>query len=190
MNIVYVSAAKIPSNIANSINIVKSCSAMANLGHEVVLLAPDTREPAVRRDVENVFDFYGVRENFRIEKIPAPKRTGGRTLYTLLVLWFLLRNKPDLIIGRYIRVLRHCCHLGIKMIYECHSPIVKADGVKYKRLASLCRCPSFSLLVTITEAFREHFLGLKLPGLDRAKVYSYPCGGEPVMPNLEKAVLS
>lgn len=190
MKIVYVSAAKIPSNVANSINIVKSCGAMANLGHEVVLLAPDTLEPAVRTDVENIFAFYGVKENFKIRKLPAPKRMGGRTLYTLLVLLFLLRHKPDLIFGRYIRALNYCCRLGIKTIFECHSPIVKTDGVKYKRLESLCRCPSFSLLVTITEAFREHFLGLKLPGLDRAKVYSSPCGGDPVSPDLKKAALS
>jgi glycosyltransferase involved in cell wall biosynthesis len=162
---------------------------MANLGHEVVLLAPDTQEPAIRKDVDNLFGFYGVRENFKLVKLPAPKRMGGRTLYTLLVLIYVMRHKPDLVFGRYIRALRHCCRLGVKTIYECHAPIVKEDRVKYQRLASLSRCSSFMLLVTITEAFRAHFLSLQLPGLDRTKVISYPCGGDPVATEPKRAVL-
>ena len=54
--ILYVSSALIPSSTAISINIMKSCHAMAALGHEVVLLAPGINSPEIMADVDAPFE--------------------------------------------------------------------------------------------------------------------------------------
>jgi UDP:flavonoid glycosyltransferase YjiC (YdhE family) len=65
MKIVYISNSIIPSRTANSIHVMKMCQAFADNGHEVVLLAPD-RYKEYENGVNDVYEYYGVRESFFI----------------------------------------------------------------------------------------------------------------------------
>ena len=69
MKIVYISNSIIPSRTANSIHVMKMCQAFADNGHEVVLLAPD-RYKEYEEDIDDVYEYYGVRKNFEIRKLP------------------------------------------------------------------------------------------------------------------------
>ena len=57
-----------PSRTANSIHVMKMCQAFADNGHEVVLLAPN-RYKEYENGVDDVYEYYGVRKNFEIQKL-------------------------------------------------------------------------------------------------------------------------
>ena len=70
MRIAYISNSIIPSRTANSIHIMKMCSAFVMNGNEVFLIIPD-RLSETELDVTDEFDFYGVKKNFKIIKVPV-----------------------------------------------------------------------------------------------------------------------
>ena len=49
--------------MANSIHVMKMCQAFADNGHEVTLLAPN-RINKYEKGINNIFQYYGVKENF------------------------------------------------------------------------------------------------------------------------------
>lgn len=66
LKIVYITRSIIPSKTANSVNVIRMCSAFASLGHQVTLLAPITKK-LEEKGVEDIFKFYGVENNFEIK---------------------------------------------------------------------------------------------------------------------------
>jgi len=71
LNIVYIARSIIPSRTANSVNVMKMCSAFASLGHKVTLLAPFTKK-LEEKGVNDIYEFYGVEKNFEIKKLFSP----------------------------------------------------------------------------------------------------------------------
>lgn len=69
MKLLFIANERIPSEKANSINIVKMCSSLASLGQEVTLVIPKRNNPIQ----ENIFDYYGVEKNFQIHSIDVPE---------------------------------------------------------------------------------------------------------------------
>ena len=64
MRILYISNSTIPSRMANSIHVMKMCQAFSENGHKVVLLAPDIKQK-YERGINNVFEFYGVKNSLK-----------------------------------------------------------------------------------------------------------------------------
>ncbi|MEP0807424.1 MAG: glycosyltransferase [Chloroflexota bacterium] len=71
MKIVAVAGSQIPSDTANSIQVMKACSALAQLGHEVTLIVPEVN---VERSTLNVQRHYGIETSFPIEWLASPSR--------------------------------------------------------------------------------------------------------------------
>jgi glycosyltransferase involved in cell wall biosynthesis len=67
MKIVYISAGEIPSNKANSIQVMKVCQAFARQGQTVTLLSPATQ--AVEPDWESLSAHYGLSKPFELQFI-------------------------------------------------------------------------------------------------------------------------
>ena len=88
MRIAFISNSIIPSRTANSIQVIKMCEAFSKNGHEVVLLAPDTKDD-YEKDVENIYEFYGVKKNFKIKKLWCPNIKLGVFFYTLSIFLYL-----------------------------------------------------------------------------------------------------
>ncbi len=72
MRIVCISAAQIPSDTANSIQVMKVCQAFVQLGQHVTLLVPDKRKPTVSD--QQLMTHYGLEKLFEIEWLPASNR--------------------------------------------------------------------------------------------------------------------
>jgi glycosyltransferase involved in cell wall biosynthesis len=70
MKIVFISAAKIPSDTANSIQVMKVCQAFAQLGHAVTLLVPGPQP----EEATDLLNHYGLQTRFDIEWLPARSR--------------------------------------------------------------------------------------------------------------------
>lgn len=176
MKIAYVASAPVPSRVARSVNIVKSCAALAALGHQVVLLLTEAHADEVEPGVDDVFAFYDVPRSFEIRWLPTPRRFGGRTLFSLAVAGFALRWRPDLVYGRYLRACLLTCRLGFDTVVELHSPVRGRRSSKARRLIALARLRHFRAFVTLTDAMRRHFVMLGLPGIGEHNVLHAPTG--------------
>ncbi len=62
MRIVCISAAQIPSDTANSIQVMKVCQAFVQLGHDVTLLVPGNQQPAIGD--QQLIEHYGLENLF------------------------------------------------------------------------------------------------------------------------------
>jgi glycosyltransferase involved in cell wall biosynthesis len=152
----YLARRPVPSVNANSVQIVTMCEAMAELGHEVALVAQPGDAPA-----GTLFERYGVGQSFTVRTLP---RFGGRTLPKwryLAELRRLIRSEPmDLYFGRDIWSLRLVARSGKPLVYEAHvSP--PGPTLRGRLLAQLFAEPNFSHLVCVTttlaDMYREHY---------------------------------
>lgn len=127
MRIAYLANIRLPTEKAHGIQVMKTCEALAVLGHEVALIVPR------RRNLLKVdpFDYYGVRRNFSIRKIPVfdflalpfLKRLGfllETASFVKSLLWHLRRETFD---AYYTRDLAVAAGLFTKtpLFYEIHS---------------------------------------------------------------------
>ncbi len=72
MKIVCISAAQIPSDTANSIQVMKVCQAFMQLGLDVTLLVPGNRPETISQD--QLKDHYGLEKLFPIQWLPLRNR--------------------------------------------------------------------------------------------------------------------
>lgn len=70
MRIAVIAPSRVPSNTANSIQVMKVCQALAQLGHAVCLWVPGEKATAW----EQLSDFYGVQTPFEIVWLPTQPR--------------------------------------------------------------------------------------------------------------------
>lgn len=174
MRIVYIAFSGIPSRTAQSINVSRACSAMAELGHEVTLLVP-AQHPE-RLSGQDTYEFYNLPDNFTVKYVPAPAIPGGRTIFTWWVALAAWRLRPDLVFSRHLGAGIRCARLGLPVIYELHAPI---KG-KSRAITRLARTGSLRLLVTHTEEIRRDILTRQLAGLAPERVFSIPNGRNPL----------
>ena len=101
MKILYISKSIIPSRSANSIHVMKMCQAFSENGHQVVLLAPEIKNK-YEANIKDIYNYYGVKKNFKIKKLWHPNLKFGAILYTLSIFFYLILNKKfSLVYGRF-----------------------------------------------------------------------------------------
>jgi glycosyltransferase involved in cell wall biosynthesis len=88
MKIAAIAGSQIPSDTANSLQVMKACSALAQLGHDITLIVPGTQDKSV-----DLKAHYGIQTDFRIEWLAS----SSRRLFT----WQSIRRaralNPDLL---------------------------------------------------------------------------------------------
>jgi glycosyltransferase involved in cell wall biosynthesis len=97
VKIACIALARIPYYTANSIQAMKTCQAMAQLGHDVTLLAFDNPEAGGVQPWDAVATFYGLQTQFDIIYFPFHKRGFIRRLFPWRALRKALTLKPDLL---------------------------------------------------------------------------------------------
>jgi len=171
MKIVYISNSPIPSREANSVNVMKMCSAFAGNGHDVVLLCRSGES-----DADNIYSCYGVEDNFKIEKIWWPSIKGGGFIYGILVRKFLKSLTEDcLVYGRDIYGMLPAGKMGFSCIFEAHTP--PRNRAHYCMQKKLFKSYNYKRLVTITEALKNRYLKI-FPFLDESVVAVAPDGAD------------
>lgn len=96
--LLYVSLMRMPTEKAHGLQIAQNCEAFANAGYRVRLWATRRVIPAEMRQVRDYYAYYGVRPNFRIERLPTldlMPLAGGNTrierfLFPLIIVSFAL----------------------------------------------------------------------------------------------------
>ena len=69
MKIVYVSSARLPSERAHGLQIIRMCDALAGLGHEVLLLHPAKRQAIEYLQDADVWEYYDCKNKFEVESM-------------------------------------------------------------------------------------------------------------------------
>ena len=91
MKIVCISAAQIPSDTANSIQVMKVCQAFVQVGHTVTLLVPGDRPSDISQ--QQLQNHYGLKVPFPIEWLA----TRNRRLFPWKAAWRAGRMQADLL---------------------------------------------------------------------------------------------
>ncbi|RJP48014.1 MAG: glycosyltransferase [Anaerolineaceae bacterium] len=90
MKIVAIAGSTIPSDTANSIQVMKACNALVQLGHDLTLIVPDSSSRPSTFDLRQI---YGISTSFPIEWLTST----NRRLFTWNAVRRALKLNPDLI---------------------------------------------------------------------------------------------
>lgn len=169
MRILAITNSRIPSLTANSIQAMKVCDALSQLGHEVRLIAPAEVAPA---DWDQLSSHYGLKHRFQIQWLPS-----ARMLRRLDFVWYAQsasdQLKPDLI----YTWLPQSAVLGLQhrfpVILEMHAGVAGHFGAWWMRRFWSTRGRR-RLLVT-TQALRQ--------ALERSTSLTFPSDQVQVAPN-------
>ncbi len=123
MKIVSIAASFIPSNTANSIQVVKACHALAQLGHDLTLIAPGE----TRTEWEKLQTHYGLKTAFKILWI-RENLFFRRYDFAIKAIQQAAKLNPDLIYTWVLQAGVLALWRGIPTILELHDRITGRLG--------------------------------------------------------------
>ena len=150
MKIVCISASSVPSNTANSIQVMKACQALVQLGHTVHLLVPRHANPP--QPNQDLKAYYGLATDFPIEWLPANLR-----LHRYDLGWRAIRRaralQADVIYTWLPQAGLFGLLRGFPLVFELHGPPEGRFGPALFRL--LLHLPGQKRLLPITQALAQ-----------------------------------
>ena len=141
MNIVAIAGSTIPSDTANSLQVMKACQALVQIGHEVRLLVPGTKNTSV-----NLQQHYGLQTDFPIEWLASPSRRG----FTWEAVRWAHAWKADLVYSWFPQSAVFGLLVGLPVIFEIHIQPTGFFGPLWHRAFAKLR--GHKRLVPITRA--------------------------------------
>src|SRR6266496_3657907 len=141
VNIVAVAGSTIPSDTANSLQVMKACQALTQLGHQVTLLVPGSRNTSL-----NLQTHYGLQTEFPIEWLTS----SSRRRFT----WDAVRRvrvlKADLLYSWFPQSAVLGLLSSLPVVFEIHLQPTGLFGPNWHRLFATLR--GRKRLVSITHA--------------------------------------
>lgn len=165
--LIYIANARIPTEKAHGVQIMKMCGAFAGQGIEVELVVPGRKTPIK----EDPFKYYGVKDDFKIRKLWCLDAVKfGRVGFWIEALTFtcavfchtLAKGGPDVIYYTRDESMAFCLKLlGKKTVWEAHM------GQKnlFVRALIIFKVP----LVAISKGLKDLYAKLGVP-IDRIAV--------------------
>ena len=147
MKIICISAAQIPSDTANSIQVMKVCQAFEQLGHAVTLLVPGKEPPAISQ--QQLQSHYGLQVPFRIEWLPAR----NRRIFPWKAAWRASRLSADLLYSWPFQSAVLGLLAGKPSMLELHDFPTGRFGPFWLRLFLIC--PGRKRLLPITDRLQN-----------------------------------
>jgi len=147
MRIVCISASQIPSDTANSIQVMKVCQAFVQLGHNVTLLVPGSKPPTM--DEHQLIEHYGLEKLFPVQWLPLR----NRRLFPWKAIWRARRLGADLIYAWPLQSAALSLVVGIPAMLELHDFPAGHVGPLWLRLFLLL--PGHKRLLPITAALQR-----------------------------------
>lgn len=142
MNIVAIAGSTIPSDTANSIQTMKSCNALVQLGHHVTLLVPGN-PPSKSEDLKS---HYGLQTDFPIEWLSS----SSRRMFTWNSVRRAKKLKADVIYTWFPQSAVFSLLHRIPVIFEIHIQPTGRFGPLWHRVYA--RLPGRKRLASITQA--------------------------------------
>lgn len=155
MKIAYVHDKPIPSQMANSVHVMKMCAALANEGAEVTLFCPPPTDGAEA----DPYGRYGVAASFRIEYVssnPMMKLlpSGERLSTGYKIAKAVQKAGIDVAFGRSMWAL-YFLRNDMPFIYETH--MVDTNKTRFIS-SSLFKNPNMKKVIMITNGLKEDYL--------------------------------
>ena len=113
MKIVAIAGSQIPSDTANSLQVMKACNALVQLGHDFTLIVPDFD---LRPSTFNLQQHYGLQTEFHIEWLASP----NRRFFTWQAFQRARALQPDLIYSWMIQSAVFSLLYKIPAVFEIH----------------------------------------------------------------------
>lgn len=158
MRIVAIAGSTIPSDTANSIQVMKACQALVQIGHEVILIVPGSKNTTV-----DLKAHYGLQTDFAIEWLSS----SSRRMFT----WASVRRaralKADIIYSWFPQSAVFALLHKIPAVFEIHIQPTGFFGPLWHRAFAKIR--GRKRLVSITRALvdmLERDFGILLPAED------------------------
>ena len=123
MKIVCIAASYVPSNTANSIQVLKATDALASLGNNVTLLVPGDKSA----DWVDLKAHYGLQQSFEIRWLPE-HLSFRRYDFALKAVREAVRMKPDLIYTWMLQSAVLSLWRGLPVILELHDRVTGRLG--------------------------------------------------------------
>lgn len=124
MRIAIITNSRIPSLTANSIQAMKVCQALAQLGHDIRLFVPHEAEPATWGQLAS---HYGLSTSFGIKWLPS-LRGLKRYDFTLFSIQRAKRFEPDIIYTWLLNPAVVALWLGWPVVLEMHAEVTGRIG--------------------------------------------------------------
>lgn len=150
---------------ANSVHVMKMCEAFGDSGMPTVLYVPSRKHPTIQ--VANVFDFYGVEQNFTIARSRLIRRfPKGIVTYLFAALAGLsaLRLQHCLIMTRDPVVALVLVLVRFPVVLELHEPLGPATpAARLLQAFAVYARKNFLRLVVITNPVKDYYLAQGCP---------------------------
>ena len=188
MNIVAIAGSTIPSDTANSIQVMKACSALVQLGHNLTLIVPDTNRKSKienrKSSIVNLKSHYGLQKEFPIEWLSS----SSRRLFTWQSVQRARALKPDLLYTWFPQSAVFGLLHKIPTIFEIHIQPTGFFGPAWHQ--AFAKLPGRRRLVSITRALvdvLEHDYNIRMTpeavviapnGVDLERFASLPASPE------------
>ena len=153
MRLVYLSESVLPSRLANSVHVMKMCSALAGRGHDLTLVGVQGDDKELGG--KSLFAHYGVPNNFRVKIIPFPRVKGGSLVFAWLAARAAKAVGPELVYGRYVRGMALLAGSRIPLVFETHQPVAVMDSISRRAFRRMERKGNLKRLVVISQALKE-----------------------------------
>lgn len=154
MKIAYISSSTIPSRSANSIHVMKMCQALAKLEHEVSLYCYNKGRSNESCSVSD-YEYYGVANSFRIRKLFSFPCRVRNVFYSILVFFFLYKQKPEIIYSRNLLATLFASLLNVPIMYEAHDAV--NNRISKTIINYLATKKNFINFVVITEYLKKQY---------------------------------
>ncbi len=167
MNVACISASRVPSTTANSMQVMKACQALSQLGHEVHLFLPRHKLQIKNIDLSS---FYGLKNQFPIEYLSSQPNL-NRYDFALWAVRKARQVKADISYVWFVQAGIFSLIAQLPVIFELHGPPEGKFGPTLFRLFQ--KIPGTKRLMPITQALasqlHEHF-NLDIHNQDQLKI--------------------
>jgi glycosyltransferase involved in cell wall biosynthesis len=165
---------------------MKMCQALARLGHEVTLIAPDVRS-GLETGVSDVYPFYGVERCFQLIKLPWRGFKGRGWIYGWEAGRFVRTLTADAAFGRCLHSCAVAALLGIPTIWDAHMFTFLQRRTHRLVFRWMIDAPGFKGMATNCKALK-HCVLKEFPGLAERIIVAHN-GADPLANDLEPADL-
>ena len=143
MKIVAIAGSQIPSDTANSLQVMKACNALVQLGHDLTLIVP---EFDLRPSTFDLRQHYGLQTDFPIEYLPV----ANRRLFTWQAVQRARALQPDLLYVWMIQSAVFGLLFKLPTVFEIHIQPTGTLGPTWHRAFAQLR--GRKRLASITQA--------------------------------------